>query len=118
MVSGAGKTTLFPKEAVTTAVDEGASLSNFDDARLSGLGYKPELQRKFTLLSCLAVGFSVCVPLIYLLLPFHTAMSKGLMQKQINSRFQTVGLPLPARSLPGLVMEVPRSTCTGQFSLH
>ena len=53
-----------------------------------------------------------------ILLPFYTAMSKGLIQKQINSRFQTVGLPLLARSLPGLVMEVPRSTCTGQFSLH
>jgi len=65
MTSDAGKTTPSPKEAVTKAADEGASLGDFDDARLSGLGYKPELQRKFTLLSCLAVGFSVCVPLIY-----------------------------------------------------
>jgi hypothetical protein len=30
-----------------------------DDFRLAEMGYKPELDRKFSLLSCLAVGFSV-----------------------------------------------------------
>lgn len=31
-----------------------------DDVRLAEMGYLPELNRKFSLLSCLAVGFSVC----------------------------------------------------------
>ncbi|PWW74658.1 amino acid transporter [Tuber magnatum] len=56
---GAEKTARSPREADAEVVDRGADMRNFDDARLSGLGYKPELQRKFTLLSCLAVGFSI-----------------------------------------------------------
>lgn len=35
------------------------SAGDFDDARLTEMGYRPELDRKFSLLSCLAVGFSV-----------------------------------------------------------
>lgn len=35
------------------------SAVDFDDARLTQMGYRPELDRKFSLLSCLAVGFSV-----------------------------------------------------------
>lgn len=30
-----------------------------DDVRLTEMGYRPQLDRKFSLLSCLAVGFSV-----------------------------------------------------------
>lgn len=41
-----------PKVELSVAVD-------FDDARLTEMGYRPQLDRKFSLLSCLAVGFSV-----------------------------------------------------------
>ncbi|KAL0634712.1 hypothetical protein Q9L58_006377 [Maublancomyces gigas] len=30
-----------------------------DDVRLTEMGYRPQLERKFSLLSCLAVGFSI-----------------------------------------------------------
>lgn len=35
-----------------------------DDVRLAEMGYKPDLARNFSLLSCLAVGFSVCRPFV------------------------------------------------------
>lgn len=37
----------------------GTESINSDDLRLKEMGYRPELNRKFSLLSCLAVGFSV-----------------------------------------------------------
>lgn len=44
-----------PKES---KIELGGAI-DFDDVRLTEMGYRPQLDRKFSLLSCLAVGFSV-----------------------------------------------------------
>lgn len=38
------------------------SPQKYEDVRLKEMGYRPELDRKFSLLSCLAVGFSASFP--------------------------------------------------------
>ena len=47
------------KRQSETVVDDESNSFAGDDARLAAMGYTAELNRKFSLLSCLAVGFSV-----------------------------------------------------------
>lgn len=49
-----------PEGTIVTSVEEGSNTdTNADDERLAGMGYKPQLNREFGLLSCMAFGYSV-----------------------------------------------------------